>query len=663
MKAELSPDESILAVLSEDTSTRPPKKSLQIFTTGDGRRAAQWNTNVDGTSDFVFAENGTLFFTGARGITAFRPNDGNVLLLGNSIASALAVSEDGQTVVSLRKGGDSVCVYRGVADSQTSPAPEEFSLEGFPWETHGSLTSKDALFALNETGNWLAMGVPGNNFVRLFYLAGATPDNPLPYCDLPLHAGNQGAYQRLEGGFSDLLFVFAASAEQENGSVISEWNIYRLDETFMEKFQSGQPPERYMYGPESAPVHTRITKEGVYLAIGNRVSRVNAAPEAKSALPISPELDGKITNFLCAGSHFLAETAHPTIFIMERHNGKSETISDGVSYSALALGEQYLTLFNEGERALAVWRWEEPWRDGTRAQRWRELFQGEGAPTEADNATEVVLSYDRSYEHQYAHLHRDGTSAMLYTGRSFRIFYQDAAALPETEIPDWQDMDYMQYRLHPQNIEEESLEIHYHNGERTRRINAKTGLENLENDIPREDMPPPRDFPNPDAPFQPAFDGSPSAFDAPTLGGPAEPDRSMMTNDYVILYQPSGPVQIYEKLGVTEAQASSGQPALQEGDAPPPQAQMGKFLKEISGEGNFVNAEQEGEYLILSFSSPTAEQRSQLLNRDLEVIANLYNLCDIRQGSFVFDDFQGHLIRSHIYSLDELIALAVGREA
>ena len=53
------------------------------------------------------------------------------------------------------------------------------------------------------------------------------------------------------------------------------------------------------------------------------------------------------------------------------------------------------------------------------------------------------------------------------------------------------------------------------------------------------------------------------------------------------------------------------------------------------------------------------ERSGQILDKNLDVIADLPNLCDVLpDGTLVFDDSFGTLRRSRIYSIEELIAMA-----
>ena len=188
-------------------------------------------------------------------------------------------------------------------------------------------------------------------------------------------------------------------------------------------------------------------------------------------------------------------------------------------------------------------------------------------------------------------------------------------------FPNWEDVEYSQYRLHPTDLSEESLELHYINSGQIRRINAKTGEENDMSDIPGQavqgdfpqlgepDMTSPSDFPQPGGP-----DMGVSPQGTPPLGGPAEPDRTIMTESYLIQYQPgeSGTVQIYARPEVPVADVEDDQ-------TPPPVPTAGSdavLLREFSDKGSFISAAQLDEHLILTFITTAAGQQSYLLNKN-----------------------------------------------
>ena len=66
------------------------------------------------------------------------------------------------------------------------------------------------------------------------------------------------------------------------------------------------------------------------------------------------------------------------------------------------------------------------------------------------------------------------------------------------------------------------------------------------------------------------------------------------------------------------------------------------------------------EYVMTEYvSAQTGERYGLLLNENLEVLGRLPGLCDVfEDGRLIFDDGKGHLRQSHIYSAEELLALA-----
>ena len=67
---------------------------------------------------------------------------------------------------------------------------------------------------------------------------------------------------------------------------------------------------------------------------------------------------------------------------------------------------------------------------------------------------------------------------------------------------------------------------------------------------------------------------------------------------------------------------------------------------------------QAGEYILTEYVSSQGERFGLLLDENCETLARLPNLCDIVDGTLVFDYPTGNLRQCRIYSLQELLALA-----
>ena len=66
---------------------------------------------------------------------------------------------------------------------------------------------------------------------------------------------------------------------------------------------------------------------------------------------------------------------------------------------------------------------------------------------------------------------------------------------------------------------------------------------------------------------------------------------------------------------------------------------------------------QAGEYIITEYTSAAGQRYGLLLNRRLETLAYLPDLCDISDGELVFDYGTGSLRQCRLYSLQELVGL------
>ena len=82
----------------------------------------------------------------------------------------------------------------------------------------------------------------------------------------------------------------------------------------------------------------------------------------------------------------------------------------------------------------------------------------------------------------------------------------------------------------------------------------------------------------------------------------------------------------------------------------------GKFVRELTGDGNLAYATETSSYLVLQFiNEDTGRWTGKILNESGEEIAQMPYLCDVWEGKLVFDYPSGDVRLSPIYSLEELL--------
>ena len=86
-------------------------------------------------------------------------------------------------------------------------------------------------------------------------------------------------------------------------------------------------------------------------------------------------------------------------------------------------------------------------------------------------------------------------------------------------------------------------------------------------------------------------------------------------------------------------------------------AASGRELATLEEEGYLTYVTQLGDLLVTEYISTEGEHYGLLLNSDFEILAKLPGLCDVWNGSFIFDYESGNLRQCRLYSIQELIAL------
>lgn len=213
-----------------------------------------------------------------------------------------------------------------------------------------------------------------------------------------------------------------------------------------------------------------------------------------------------------------------------------------------------------------------------------------------------ILRYDSTYRHDEARLHSDRQSAILFRFDAFRIVDVDGNVISDVRIPEADEVFDQQYR---RGEDSEYLEVIYNDG---RRLNysAKTG-----------------------------------ELLSETEGTP--PDRTLYeeltTEDYLIKSPLHGKPSVYDSSGT-------------------------KFIKELEEDAYITYATQIGDHLLTEYMTADGKRYGILLNPKCEGLARMPGLCDNLNGeTLIFDDNLGHLRKSELYTLQELIQLGKERLA
>ena len=87
--------------------------------------------------------------------------------------------------------------------------------------------------------------------------------------------------------------------------------------------------------------------------------------------------------------------------------------------------------------------------------------------------------------------------------------------------------------------------------------------------------------------------------------------------------------------------------------------QSGKFVKELEKDDFLAYVTEVGEYILTEYVRADGERYGLLLDQNLEILADLPDLCDILipDETIYFDYKNGELRQCHLYSIQELIDL------
>lgn len=208
-----------------------------------------------------------------------------------------------------------------------------------------------------------------------------------------------------------------------------------------------------------------------------------------------------------------------------------------------------------------------------------------------------LFAYDASYAHNEARLSTDGQTVMLFRYDGFRLYSIDSGLLSEVSVPDAEQVYDQQYR---RDGDDSYLEVIYYDG--TIRCYS-------------------------------AADG---ALISETKG--EAPDKSLYEEFFTDRWRVTAPLH-----GIPEVY----------------DRESGKLLWTLESDAYLTYVTQVGDFVITEYVTAQGERYGLLLDEHGEVLADIPNLSDILpDGTLMFDDMRGNLRMAHIYSIQELFALA-----
>lgn len=207
----------------------------------------------------------------------------------------------------------------------------------------------------------------------------------------------------------------------------------------------------------------------------------------------------------------------------------------------------------------------------------------------------ILLTYDARYAHDEARISQDGSTVMLFNNDGFRIYDRSGKQITEVPLPDADSIYDQQFR---KEAEKSYLEVIWYDGTvRTYSAADGTILSEEQKEAPGKDL-----------------------------------YEEFYTEDYRVASSLHAAPVVYD-------------------------AASGRELATLEEEGYLTYVTQLGDLLVTEYISTEGERYGLLLNSDFEILAKLPGLCDVWNGSFIFDYESGNLRQCRLYSIQELITL------
>ena len=280
-------------------------------------------------------------------------------------------------------------------------------------------------------------------------------------------------------------------------------------------------------------------------------------------------------------------------------------VDGGRNTALIATEDGTLSIFEAGGNCLGVWENQEPGRFLDIAGNFA-LAASSDQPVlylrkRADRQKELLLTYDSACGHNEARLSGDGKTVMLFRYDRFYVLDADGGeVLADVEIP-LSEGDQVYDQQFRRDERGSRLEVVCYSG-RTLTYSAADGSLLMEK-----------------------------------YGTP--PDGSLFEEF------------LTKRLRIERA--LHGVPAVYD-------RATGERIGQLKPEDYLTYVTEVGEYVMTEYvSSQTGERYGLLLNENLEILAELPELCDVlADGRLVFDDGKGNLRQSQMYSVEELLELA-----
>lgn len=208
-----------------------------------------------------------------------------------------------------------------------------------------------------------------------------------------------------------------------------------------------------------------------------------------------------------------------------------------------------------------------------------------------------VARYDAKYPHDEARVTGDGKKAMLFSYDGFRIYDSDGTLMAEGSFPDPEKIYDQQFR---RNGEKSWLDVIWYDGT-VRAYSSEDGtlISEEKKEAHSKDL-----------------------------------KEEFVTEKYRFVSELHSAPRVYDR-------------------------ESGRFVKELEKDAFLTYVTETDEYILTEYVRADGERYGLLLDQNLEILADLADLCDISilDKALYFDYKNGEIRKCHLYSIQELVEL------
>ena len=630
LMVDISPDGKTAALVCDYTAAVVDVDTGQVAYTLPMIRSALGEARfINGT---------TLVYSGQEGLCAHDVGSNEQLWRTDSPVAAIAVSADGNTIAAADCDGSFATLYD--TEGKTLARIDFTGGKLRKASEHIQHNPRGDLFALSADGRFLAVSFTDGTLWVFNVYSSSQHRIKSNY--------NVSNNVRYEGGFSGNLLAF--SATHANGSYFSVFNAENTQFDNLEGFFQ-MSPQFIVFANET----------GIFVSSDNHLWEYDPTSDTVEEIPLANPYvwsDSNIRGFAVWDEYILVVTDNACTFF--DRGGSIITRFDRKTPTGFALISGDYALIGERDSAeMTV----------LRLERYLEA--------------QVFASDNIEYSYREARVNEDGSRVMLYSAGGFRLYNNDGNLIREQTIPDprWvYDQQFSKTSGNLSVIYNDSLLIYSGNdggiifeesglrsifyapygisvldsAGRLRLIEPDSGAEILSENV------------GGDVTFA-AYCGA--VVDSAFLNGRKLIGAAKTADGFLFAVSDGENCVIYDGArrkrfdlpGGNQAKALFAEKAVVISQ---PQGSPGVFslrngskIGVLEEDAYLTNIFEMGEYYVAQYLSDDGGCYGVLMDGAFRPIAALPRLCDTWNGRLVFDNRQGALLRSRIYSPEELVVL------